>query len=367
MKYNKLFATLADSELEKEFLEHERESILKYLRPGMLVLGIIFFLFIIPDYFLNPSAQVFKTILVTRAVFLILIVFFFIMLGKKEIQSNLHNWISVYALIVTVSYLLIYYQYEASGGSSPFFVQSLAVVVFILIFFSIDSHWLHMVIISFLLSAGFIVVTGIRQEGITPSGVFAVYVYILLALVISSFSAYRINIYKRMQFISRCELKRLSEEDGLTGIYNRSKFDKELDRWLDLARRYEHSFAMIMFDIDNLKTINDLYSHITGDKVLIEFAGLVQKELRSSDIFARWGGDEFIILLPNTGLDQAVQMAERIRDVVMSHNFNQVGTVSCSFGVAVYEKGDDRNTIVQRVDNRLYSAKKNGKRSIISE
>jgi len=122
-----------------------------------------------------------------------------------------------------------------------------------------------------------------------------------------------------------------------------------------------------MLDLDNLKTINDLHSHIAGDYVLKEFAGLVQKELRSSDIIARWGGDEFTILLPNAGLDQAVHMAGRIRDIVMLYNFSRIGPVSCSFGVAVYEKGDDRTTIVQRVDNRLYRAKKNGKSMIISE
>ncbi len=367
MKYNKLFASFADRQLENEFLEHERESALKYLRPGILVLGILFFLFIIPDYFLAPSAQDFRIILVIRSVFLLLVIIFYTMLGRKEVQANLRRWVSFYAMTVTVAYLLIIYRYGISGEASSFFIQSLAVVVLILIYFSLDSHWLHTVAISTFLSAGFLVISYYQWEEIPLSGFAAVMVYFLIALVISSISAYRINIYARMQFINRLELKELSEKDALTEIYNRSKFDAELNRRLDQATRYEHGFAVIMLDIDNLKTINDLHGHIAGDRALQEFALIVQKELRSSDIFARWGGDEFIILLPYANLGQAVLMAERIRDTVQMHKSDQVGPLSCSFGVGVFEEGDSQTTVVQRADSRLYKAKQQGKNRIVSE
>ncbi|MFO8191475.1 MAG: diguanylate cyclase [Bacillota bacterium] len=367
MEYNKLYAAFTDKQLEKEFLEYERDSTLKHLRPLVLALGILFFLFVIPDYFLNPSARVFWAIFLLRTIYLFLIIFFFIMLGKKEIQANLQDWISVYALIVTIFYLLIYYQYEVSVATSPFFVQSLAVVVFILVFFSLDSHWLHMVVISLFLSAGFMIVSYYRQEGIPLPGFAAVFVYIILALVISSISAYRINLYKRMQFINRRELKELSEKDVLTGIFGRSKFDAELKRWLGLARRYQYSFALIMLDVDDLKAVNDQHGHLVGDRVLKEFTVLVQGRLRSSDVFARWGGDEFIILLPDADLDQAVQMADRIRDTIASYKFSHGDTVSCSFGVSGYEEGDDHIKVVQRADNRLYQAKNKGKSQVVSE
>jgi len=367
MKFNRLLASFADKELEKEFLEHERESSLKHLRPGILFLGILFFLFIIPDYFLNPTTQIFRMILVIRSVFLLLVIFLYIMLGKKEVQSNLHIWISVYALAVTVSYLLIYYHYEDSVGASPFYIQSLAVIVFILIFLSLERHWLYMVVISSFLGAGFMIISKHGWEEIPQSGFAAVSVYLLLILLISSIWAYRINIYKRKEYVNKLELKELSEKDFLTGIHNRSKFNAELNRWLNQAARYQNSFALIMMDIDDLKIINDQHGHVAGDRVLTEFAGLVKKELRSSDIFARWGGDEFIILLPYAGLSQAVQMAVRIHDIILSYRFIETETVSCSFGVTEFEEGDDQITIVQRVDNNLYKAKKEGKNRIVGE
>lgn len=366
MSYNKLFATFTDNQLELDFLEHERKSSLKYLRPGLLVLGVLFFLFVIPDYFLNPTAHIFRIILITRTVFLLLVILLYLILSKKNVQAHLRSWIAVYIFTVTVSYLLIYSIYESSVGASPFYIQSLAVIVFILIFFSLESHWLPTVAIASCLSAGFIVISYYRWDDVPLSGFAAVSVYILIALSMSAITAYRLNIYKRMEFVNKLVFKELSEKDTLTGIYNRCKFDAELSRWLSQAERYQNSFALIMVDIDNMKTINDMEGHVAGDEVLCELADLVKNELRSSDIFARWGGDEFIILLPFAVLSTAVQMAERICAKIFSHSFNHDQSVSCSFGIVEYEEGDDHISIVQRVDNKMYEAKKEGKNKIVS-
>lgn len=127
MSYNKVLATFTDKQLEFNFLEHEQKSSLKYLRPVMLVLGILFFLFVIPDYFLNPTAHIFRIILITRTVFLLLVILLYFMMTKKVVQAHLRSWISVYIFAVTVSYLIIYSHYESSVGASPFYIQSLAI------------------------------------------------------------------------------------------------------------------------------------------------------------------------------------------------------------------------------------------------
>lgn len=210
------------------------------------------------------------------------------------------------------------------------------------------------------------IISNYRWDDVPSSGIAAVSVYMLIALLISAITAYRLNIYKRMEFLNKLEFKELSEKDTLTGIYNRCKFDAELYQWLGQAERYQNNFALIMLDIDNMKTINDLQGHVAGDEVLRELADLVKDELRSSDVFARWGGDEFIILLPYAVLSEAVQMAERICDKIFSHHFNKVESVSFSFGTAEYEEGDDHVSIVRRVDGKLYEAKKVGKNRFAS-
>lgn len=357
MKINRRNATFQDKHLEKAYLEDEVRSVLKYARPAVLALGFLFFIFLIPDYLLNQSQEVIRNIFFVRLFFLMLIIVLFYLLKYQRFYINLTRWVLLYAFIASGCYLLIYYLYETPN----FFMQSLGVVALILAFFNVVNDWIGTVLISLLLCCGFIVVTIIRPENVLPSSFSGVIVYFLIVIIVSSISAYRIHTYKRKQYIDRINLERLSEKDALTGIYNRGKLDKELKRWVELACRYDHSLALIMFDLDNLKEINDEYGHLIGDNVIKELTAIIGGMLRSSDVFARWGGDEFIILLPYAERDMALDLAERIRDLVSSNSFQYIRSLSCSFGVAVYEKGDDVMSLVRKADSSLYSAKQKGK------
>ena len=107
-----------------------------------------------------------------------------------------------------------------------------------------------------------------------------------------------------------------------------------------------------------------LFSHLEGDRVLSTIVSLVKGVLRRTDIFARWGGDEFAILLPNTGKRQAYELAERIRELITGHHLETAEPLSCSFGLEELCKGDSRNSFLSRVDMRLYQAKKSGKNMV---
>ncbi len=194
---------------------------------------------------------------------------------------------------------------------------------------------------------------------------YAVYFYVILIIILNSVSAYRLSVNKRMQYLNNKELERLSVTDPLTGIYNRGKFDQDLKKWFDLAVRYDHDCTLVLFDLDDLKVINDAYGHMVGDKVIISITNLVKDIIRSSDVFARWGGDEFAILLPNTAKSEAVDLVERIRSVISTHYFDQVGYISCSFGIASFDEANDMNELLIIVDNKLYQAKRNGKNEVM--
>ena len=366
MKFNPITATFTDEELEKEYLEHETGYLVKYIRPAVLILGLLFFLFIIPDYYLNSNPDTFRMIFFLRSTFLLLVLIFFILLGKRHDRMNLLNWVSAYAMLVTIFYLIIYYIYDFTQAAPNFFVQALAIITLIIVFFNVIRYWIHALVISLLLGCGFIAISLHRPEDIPVSGLSAVIVYILIIIILSSISAYRIQLHKRSQFVDRRNLELMSEIDHLTDIYNKGKFDLELTRWIELTERYGDDLSLIMFDLDDLKRINDQYGHLVGDAVLMELASLVNSRLRASDIFARWGGDEFIILLPHTAVEQAVNMAERLRELMASHRFNQVGKLSCSFGVAEHETGGSSNTLLKKVDEMLYQAKRQGKNLVVS-
>jgi diguanylate cyclase (GGDEF)-like protein len=156
-----------------------------------------------------------------------------------------------------------------------------------------------------------------------------------------------------------------SEIDLLTNIYNRKKFTQELEQEINRARRYDNQLGLIMFDIDHFKRVNDKYGHDVGDKVLIEMTDIVGKVTRSIDIFARWGGEEFMIIVHDTELNSTISLAERLRKEIMEYRFNEAGRVTCSFGVIQFQSDDDFNSFVKRVDDALYKAKEEGRNRVI--
>lgn len=161
-------------------------------------------------------------------------------------------------------------------------------------------------------------------------------------------------------------MSRIAHIDSLTNIYNRLHFQEFLDAEIDRVKRYGNTFSLIFFDLDRFKDINDAYGHLVGDEVLAQVAHLVQKANRSADIFARYGGEEFIILTPSTDIQGASQHAERLLADISSHNFDTVGRVTCSFGIAEFKpETDDVTSLLMRADSALYQAKHSGRNTVV--
>ncbi len=167
------------------------------------------------------------------------------------------------------------------------------------------------------------------------------------------------------------EIKKLEEhfknqaiKDELTRIFNRRYFRDILLRELKKFKRYGKKFSLVMFDIDHFKKINDTYGHVVGDSVLKELTNLIYKNIRQTDIFCRVGGEEFVIIAIFTELDEAVNLAEKLRKQVENFNFNEVGKVTISLGVTEVKKEDTFDSLTTRVDTALYNAKNNGRNRV---
>lgn len=157
----------------------------------------------------------------------------------------------------------------------------------------------------------------------------------------------------------------LSTIDNLTGIFNRLMFEKELKSEIERVHRYKtQSFSLAILDIDNFKRVNDTYGHIEGDNVLKQLVLEVKSHLRSTDIFSRWGGEEFVIILPLTNVEKAKMTIENIRQKVSSAIFNKIGTVTCSFGLTEFNENDTFHSVIIRADEAMYIAKTSGKNRV---
>nr|WP_158301039.1 diguanylate cyclase [Sulfurimonas denitrificans] len=162
------------------------------------------------------------------------------------------------------------------------------------------------------------------------------------------------------------KLNNLASKDSLTNIFNRRIIDEFISKETIKSKRYNNSLALIMIDIDHFKEVNDKYGHQVGDEVILSLVDIISKNIRESDIFGRWGGEEFIILLPETNLNQATIVAQNIRKKVQEYRFDKVGQKTISLGVSEFNSNDDSTVFIKRVDDALYKAKATGRNRVVS-
>jgi len=152
--------------------------------------------------------------------------------------------------------------------------------------------------------------------------------------------------------------------DGLTGIYNRNKFEEVLKYELSKVKRHDHDISIALFDIDHFKAFNDTFGHLVGDEVLIAIAYDIDKHIRDTDLFARWGGEEFVVLLNDTTFDQAMEISNRFRELIANIQHKQAEGISASFGVTQINPKDTIDAIFKRADDAMYQAKQSGRNCV---
>ncbi len=157
------------------------------------------------------------------------------------------------------------------------------------------------------------------------------------------------------------KLEELWMTDQLTGLYNRSRLDELYDAELRRANRYGTQFSLLLLDIDHFKRINDTHGHLVGDDVLYAVAIVLQENIRDVDIVGRWGGEEFMLILPNTNQSEALILAEKLRKTLKEYPFTPVRKVTVSIGISSYIAGVDADELFKRADDALYRAKAKGR------
>jgi diguanylate cyclase (GGDEF)-like protein len=167
----------------------------------------------------------------------------------------------------------------------------------------------------------------------------------------------------RLQELAR-DLGQQAVTDPLTGLYNRLRIDQAVADEITRAARYRQPLALVLIDVDHFKAINDVYGHRAGDKTLVRLAEAMRALVRRSDLIARWGGEEFLLLMPGADGEMARRAAEKVRTAVEGLEFEDVGRVTCSFGVTQFADDDTAEELVSRADQALYIAKLEGRNRV---
>lgn len=190
-----------------------------------------------------------------------------------------------------------------------------------------------------------------------------------LTLAISAYEISSLNMHLEHERKALAEanqrLEQLAHFDPLTKVWNRYRIEEAINAELVAAKRYAAAFALLLFDVDNFKQINDAHGHSVGDDVLVALARLVESSLRGCDHLGRWGGEEFIVLATHSDIDAAIGLAERLRSLVAELRIEGLEqTITVSIGVAVWRSGDNCKTIISRADDAMYRAKHGGRNRV---
>ncbi|MDO9208386.1 MAG: PAS domain S-box protein [Sulfuricurvum sp.] len=169
----------------------------------------------------------------------------------------------------------------------------------------------------------------------------------------------------RQDITDKKRIEELSVTDRLTGLYNRLKLDEVFMYELVQSKRFHAPLSIILLDIDHFKHVNDTYGHQVGDQVLQHIANILRSIGRQADTIGRWGGEEFLIVLPQTDRDGAIKMGEKIRLAVEDYSFPVIGKKTASFGIAEFHEEDNESTLVERADRALYRAKNEGRNRVV--
>lgn len=160
---------------------------------------------------------------------------------------------------------------------------------------------------------------------------------------------------------AKIELEKMASTDKLTNIYNRRMLDQFLQVEIEIANRHKEELSLIILDIDHFKHVNDNFGHLAGDKILSELSNIISNNLRNSDIFGRYGGEEFLIICPKTNKHNAFILAEKLRIIVKTFEFDKVGYKTVSIGISDFQKNDSIETLFKKADEALYIAKNSGR------
>jgi len=321
--------------------------------------SVVNLLLLIPDLF-NLSGHSVWLLIVLRVVYSAVILSSIAWIVRFKSFFSRSIVVSLFEITALIIFLVVFRLYP----KADFLIQMLGVMAIILVTFVVPNMWLLSLGVSVAAAAGFLLQAKSSIVGLTDSHFYAGIVYLAFEITVGAIYALSFMRYQYREFVAKTELERIYSTDPLTKIGNRVKLEEEANKWFKSCEKDNEPLCLALLDVDNLKQINDSHGHIVGDTVLYETAQILRAKLRKEDVCVRWGGDEFILLLPCTSVEQARDMAIEIKDAITNYEFSARIDISCSFGIAQMQRGQSLEQLIAKADASMYLAKAHGKNTI---
>jgi len=365
-----IVSTHLPEDLYRKYRQFYLVTDIKQMVIGLVIVGLITTVFLYSDFLLfGPTVQ-FYSLLALR-LFLLLATVAVIALLLKAIKKPAAFDLIVLAYGICAVSICIYIGWTRPGSYIQYTALDVAIVIAMYLFFT--CRRLIKTALALVLTAGDLIIVILFREQIGFMILNITFTSYILVNFIGILVALRIEAFRRRRFLDmleeekmRNELMRMASVDELTGIWNRRKFlelaENEAERYI----RYHRPYTLMMIDLDFFKTVNDLYGHISGDAALKQFAEIVQGQVRGTDVFGRLGGEEFGIVLPETGIGEAVVLGERICGALCNTDIRvsdgRFVRVTASIGLAEASPASATlDDVISAADTALYRAKARGR------
>ncbi len=324
-----------------------------------LAAGVLQIVLLIPDLSHISRASDKTLVLVMRIMTSFSVLIFSAACLKQAMRSfRLFSWmVSLFEGAAIITFLIVFHLYE----SLHYVIQAMGMIFLIMLIYFVPNQWIKMVsltvvgVFAFALSAWLKLGSGLPVNELL-AGLF----YMSAAVGLCAIVSYTLDLRSFNKYVIKQELIQLNSIDPLTQACNRTKLIADFDLWSAYSRRYHQPLSLTLFDIDHFKSINDDFGHQKADQVLIDLVGLIKEQLRKTDMIARWGGDEFIIMFPGIGPDKAERVLNRIRQHLHDKPLIDSIFVTCSFGLAGLGPEADLDALIHEADVLMYQAKKAG-------
>lgn len=363
-------STRLTRDLYRQYRQYHLVGDTRQMAVGLVVIGLVVSVFSFSDYLLFGATLQFYSLLALRLTLLAATAAVIILMLKAVTRPVQYDLLVLAYGICAVSTCL-YIGWTRPDSYMQYTALDVAIVVAIYLFFT--CRRMIKTALALLLTAGDLIIMVLLKNHAGPLIWNVTLTSYVLVNLVGLLFALRMEAFRRKRFLSmldeenmRSELVRMASVDELTGIWNRRKFlelaEKESERYV----RYVRPYSLMMIDLDYFKTVNDRFGHISGDAALKQFAGIVREQIRGTDIFGRLGGEEFGIILPETGLAEALVLGERICKALYSTDIkvsaDRAVRVTASIGLAeacaAHSTLDD---VISVADTALYRAKDKGR------
>lgn len=350
-----------NAEQRNEFEKYRMNVSLPVVRAFSIVV-ILFNLFLLIPDIINLSGLAVLIVIIARVVFSVVLVFLFIWLKRIKTFAALAGVMTAAEAIGIIQFLYVFHLYP----NPSFMIQLLGLMILIILIFLVPNRWGNMLITAIAGTAVFLWFAYDKFASGHLVELIAGTVYLSIEIALCAVFARFFQGYQLRECMARAELERACETDPLTRIGNRNMLADERKEWVQSLGEQGRPFSLVLMDVDNLKQINDSFGHVVGDAILMVVAQITRTHLCKNDICIRWGGDEFLLLLPDAAMSEAVRLTERIRQAISGHAFGSGLSPTCSFGIAEIKKGQSFDALIAEADASMYAAKNSGRNAIVA-